>query len=169
MMQRDLSRVCSQSMVVGPRRIALLAITDRSTAPRRPIRQASHRIAPRLPPSHLAPARARPVLARLTIRPLGAPPLSRLGRNNDPTVPESHRGLGVLVQGMMFLGMDLFMFLQILWPFERFLADRASMRFERGMYCEARRSEARRDDQLCYSEHLPLLYSSISSTHLVDD
>ena len=43
--------------------------------------------------------------------------------------------LGVFVLGVVFLGVDLFMFLQILRTFERLLADLANMRLERRMDC----------------------------------
>jgi len=39
--------------------------------------------------------------------------------------------LGVFVLSVVFLGMDLFVFLQILRAFERLVADLANMRFER--------------------------------------
>ena len=43
--------------------------------------------------------------------------------------------LGVFVLSVMFLSVDLFVFLKILRTFERLLADLANMRLERRMDC----------------------------------
>ena len=61
---------------------------------------------------------------------------SRLGFNPGYVCRVGHGDrLRVFVLGVMFLGVDLFVFLQVLRTFERLLADLANMRFERRVDC----------------------------------